>query len=90
MLKSVLRTHAQGADTIVWLADRRPPQEAAEAIWFDRKERPVHIYGHTPMSAATGVDLVNELERCLAGVAPATPAVDRHAVAPVDAATLPQ
>lgn len=44
MLRSVLRDHAQGADTIVFLAVKRPAQEQAEAIWLDRKERPVHIY----------------------------------------------
>lgn len=62
ILKSVLREHAQGADTIVWLAATRPPQRAAESIWFDRKERAVHIYEHTPKSAATGAELVAMLE----------------------------
>jgi dehydrogenase/reductase SDR family protein 12 len=66
MLKSVLRTHAQGADTIVWLAATRPEQQAAQAIWFDRKERPAHIYAHTPKSTATPADVVATLERCLA------------------------
>lgn len=70
-LKSVLRTHAQGADTIVWLAETRPPQHGAEAMWFDRKERPVHIFAHTPLSKATGADVVAELERILATVLPA-------------------
>ena len=63
MLKSVLRNHAQGADTIVWLADKRPAQQSNEAIWFDRKERPVHIYAHTPKSPDTARDLVATLER---------------------------
>jgi dehydrogenase/reductase SDR family protein 12 len=62
MLKSVLREHYQGADTIVWLADRRPKQLAVESIWFDRKERPVHIYEHTPKSKATRAELVEFLE----------------------------
>ncbi len=68
MLKSVLRDHAQGADTIVFLAAKRPPQEQAESIWFDRKERPVHIYAHTPKSTATGADVVAGLESALASV----------------------
>ena len=68
MLKSVLRDHAQGADTIVFLASERPPQEQADSIWFDRKERPAHIYAHTPKSAATGADLVAGLESALASV----------------------
>lgn len=63
ILKSVLRDHAQGADTIVWLADTRPKQAADESIWFDRKERPVHIFAHTPKSTDTARDLVATLER---------------------------
>ena len=64
-LKSVLREHYQGADTIVWLADTRPRQRAVESIWFDRKERAVHIYAHTPKSTATGAELVAALESCV-------------------------
>ncbi|MGE0802497.1 MAG: SDR family NAD(P)-dependent oxidoreductase [Lautropia sp.] len=66
MLRPVLRTHAQGADTIVWLAATRPRQQQAQAIWFDRRERGVHIYAHTPKSAATPADVVARLERDLA------------------------
>jgi len=61
-LKSVLRQHYQGADTIVWLADARPQQKVVGSIWFDRKERPAHIYAHTPKSTATGADLLATLE----------------------------
>jgi dehydrogenase/reductase SDR family protein 12 len=77
ILQSVLRTHAQGADTIVWLAASRPRQQAPESIWFDRRERPVHIFVHTPKSTATGAEVVAELESRLQDV-PAQPAtVDR-------------
>jgi dehydrogenase/reductase SDR family protein 12 len=62
MLKSVLRDDRQGADTIVWLAATRPPQIAAESIWFDRKERGVHIYPHTPHSLGTPTEMVAFLE----------------------------
>jgi dehydrogenase/reductase SDR family member 12 len=62
ILKSVLRSHKQGADTIVWLAATRPAQSNAEAIWFDRKERGVHIYAHTPKSNDKPADLVAALE----------------------------
>ena len=65
ILKSVLRNHSQGADTIVWLAATRPEQKAAESIWFDRKERPVHIFAHTPKSTATGADVVAAMEASL-------------------------
>lgn len=62
ILKSVLRSHAQGADTIVWLAGRRPAQKAAVAIWFDRKERPAHIFPHTRKSPETPADVAAALE----------------------------
>jgi dehydrogenase/reductase SDR family protein 12 len=62
MLKSVLRTHPEGADTIVWLAAQRPTQSRTESIWFDRKERAVHIYAHTPKSLDTAQDLVRFLD----------------------------
>ena len=63
ILKSVLRTHDQGADTIVWLASERPEQIADEAVWFDRKERPAHIFAHTPKATDTARELVALLER---------------------------
>ena len=65
ILKPVLREHAQGADTIVWLAAAKPQQQAPESIWFDRKERSAHIYEHTPKSSATGPELVQMLEQSL-------------------------
>lgn len=80
MLKSVLRTHAQGADTIVWLAATRPVQHADPAIWFDRKERAAHIYAHTPLSTATPADVVAMLEQQL--IAPARRAPDAPRGAP--------
>jgi dehydrogenase/reductase SDR family member 12 len=63
ILKPVLRKHCQGADTIVWLAATRPQQVRAESIWFDRKERPAHIYAHTPKSGASCAEVVQTLER---------------------------
>ncbi len=77
MLKSVLRDHAQGANTIVWLAATRPRQEQVESIWFDRKERGVHIYAHTPVSTATGADVVAGLESHLARRLASTSGADR-------------
>ncbi|MEO7937972.1 MAG: SDR family NAD(P)-dependent oxidoreductase [Burkholderiaceae bacterium] len=62
ILKSVLRKHHQGADTIVWLAATRPTHTMADSIWFDRKERSSHIYAHTPLSKATAADVASTLE----------------------------
>lgn len=63
ILKSVLRNHDQGADTIVYLARERPKQRRSEAIWFDRKERNTHIYAHTPNPAVTPADVVDWLDK---------------------------
>ena len=68
ILKSELRDHDKGADTIVYLARERPEQHLKEAIWFDRKERNTHIYAHTP-SAVSSQEVVSKLNQ-LAGLKP--------------------
>lgn len=65
MLKPVLRSHAQGADTIVYLADQKPRQKYSDVIWFDRKERSAHIYAHTPKTQDSPKDVVSKLETWL-------------------------
>lgn len=62
ILKSVLRDHDKGADTIVYLARERPEQRLGEAIWFDRKERSTHIYAHTPDAGVSSRDVVRRLD----------------------------
>lgn len=61
-LKSVLRSDPQGADTIVYLAAKRPAQRAEDSIWFDRKERPAHIFARTRETTDTTQTLVASLE----------------------------
>lgn len=61
-LKSVLRKDHQGADTIVWLAETRPPQQSDGSIWFDRRERSAHIFAHTPKATDTPETLIRSLE----------------------------
>lgn len=61
-LKSVLRKDHQGADTIVWLAENRPPQQASDSIWFDRRERKSHIFAHTPKATDTPETLIRTLD----------------------------
>ncbi len=61
-LKSVLRKDPQGADTIVYLAERRPEQRIEGSIWFDRKERSAHIFPRTRQSTDTPESLVAYLE----------------------------
>ena len=65
ILKSVLRSHAQGADTIVYLADEKPKQKQSDVIWFDRAERSAHIFAHTPHTKNSPQDVVQALERHL-------------------------
>jgi dehydrogenase/reductase SDR family protein 12 len=66
ILKSVLRDSASGGDTAIWLAAARPAQPEAEAVWFDRKLRPAHVYERTRVSKDTPQSLVAYLEQELA------------------------
>jgi dehydrogenase/reductase SDR family member 12 len=62
ILGPILRTDPQGADTIVWLAGRRPAQKSDASIWFDRRERPPHIYPRTRQGNDTPQALVDSLD----------------------------
>jgi dehydrogenase/reductase SDR family member 12 len=42
-VRGLLRTPAQGADTIVWLGTARAPGEHSGAFWHDRARRPTHL-----------------------------------------------
>ena len=66
ILKSVLRDSASGGDTAIWLAAARPSQPEVEAIWFDRKLRPAHVYKRTRVGKDTPQSLVAYLEQELA------------------------
>jgi NAD(P)-dependent dehydrogenase (short-subunit alcohol dehydrogenase family) len=52
LLKPLLRTPAQGADTALWLASRRP-DPAPGRIWFDRAARPIHVFPGTRCGDST-------------------------------------
>ena len=41
LTRSILRTPAEGADTVVWLAIKQPPPPSG-GFWFDRQERGAH------------------------------------------------
>jgi NAD(P)-dependent dehydrogenase (short-subunit alcohol dehydrogenase family) len=47
----ILRTPAEGADTIVWLAAAREVEGVTGRFWFDRRARPRHILPLTRNSA---------------------------------------
>ena len=64
LFKHVLRDAAAGADTAVWLAAARPPQEDDGSIWFDREERPAHIGQSTLRNADDAEELIDFLQQC--------------------------
>lgn len=66
ILKSILRDAVSGTDTAIWLAATRPAQEEKELVWFDRKQRPAHVYERTRTSKDTPQTLVDYLEKELA------------------------
>ncbi len=60
-LRRVLRTPDQGADTILWLLDRRPDVSDPGGIWLDRHLDPEHAFGFT----RNGRHTPDELYQCL-------------------------
>ncbi len=74
----LLRTPAQGADTIVWLGSAGPPGESSGGFWHDRRQRPVHLLPRTTETAADRERLWAECER-LAGRPASTADTDRSA-----------
>ena len=52
LTRPILRTNAQGADTIVWLAAAAEPGRSSGRFWHDRRERPTHYAGRTREGAA--------------------------------------
>ena len=61
ILLPILRNPKQGADTIIWLAARRPAQEG-DRVWFDRKSRTTHAYPATRQPRTTIPALVERLK----------------------------
>jgi NAD(P)-dependent dehydrogenase (short-subunit alcohol dehydrogenase family) len=61
ILRPVLRNAEQGADTIIWLAAKRP-DAVEDRVWFDRKQRTTHPFPHTRQAMTTVSDLVAQLD----------------------------
>ncbi|MEM8768694.1 MAG: SDR family NAD(P)-dependent oxidoreductase [Pseudomonadota bacterium] len=51
MTRPLLRNADEGADTALWLAARRPAQNTADGIWFDRGLRSAHFLPGTSAGA---------------------------------------
>lgn len=47
VMKALLRTPDQGADTIVWLAAAAEPSRASGGLWFDRRRVDEHVTDRT-------------------------------------------
>lgn len=52
LTRPLLRTPAQGADTIVWLGAAAEPAQSSGGFWHDRRERPTHRVPWTRESPA--------------------------------------
>ena len=59
----LLRTPAEGADTIVWLGAAQEPAASSGGFWHDRRERPTHMLPGTTESAADRQRLWDECVR---------------------------
>ena len=61
LLKKLLRTPFEGADTLVWLVMRNP--EKGGFFWLDRKPQRLHLLNSTKQSKDTPEDLIRFLEK---------------------------
>ncbi len=68
-LRPWLRTAAQGADTLVWLAAAPDAGRVSGRFWLDRKPHPAHVFPGTRESARDRVALVKALDE-LGGLEP--------------------
>ena len=61
LMRPLLRTPDQGADTIVWLAAASEPGRSTGKFWFDRRLAPTHIVESTRETAGEREDLWERL-----------------------------
>ena len=73
LMKPLLRTPAEGADTIIWLAVADEPGSGSGKFWFDREEAPTHLADSTQETAADRADLWTELARVTGPASPLAP-----------------
>jgi dehydrogenase/reductase SDR family protein 12 len=71
LTRPLLRTPAEGADTIVWLGAAGGAARESGRFWHDRAQRPVHLLPRTRESASARRQLWSECER-LSGTGPIT------------------
>jgi dehydrogenase/reductase SDR family protein 12 len=64
--RKILRTPAEGADTVVWLAASPRARESSGRFFFDREERRTHLLPFTRESEQERRDLWSLCERLTA------------------------
>jgi NAD(P)-dependent dehydrogenase (short-subunit alcohol dehydrogenase family) len=64
IMKPLLRSPAQGIDTVLWLADERPPA-TGHGIWLDRALAEEHAFSMTQQSPVTVQDLAAYFDQTL-------------------------
>ncbi|HEX8975286.1 MAG TPA: SDR family NAD(P)-dependent oxidoreductase [Solirubrobacteraceae bacterium] len=69
LTRPLLRTPAEGADTIIWLGAAAAASQPSGRFWHDRAQRPVHLLPTTREGAADRRHLWSECER-LSGTGP--------------------
>jgi dehydrogenase/reductase SDR family member 12 len=62
-MKPLLRTPAEGADTIVWLGAAAEPAGSSGGFWHDRRRRPTHLVPWTKQTPSERGRLWTECER---------------------------
>lgn len=67
VMGSLLRSPAQGADTVLWLGATRP-DAPKEGIWLDRTIQPEHAFSMTKNPKVTAQDLAVYLDQALAEI----------------------
>ena len=66
IMRGVLRTPEEGADTVVWLAAAREAGQVSGLLFLDREPHPTHLLAKTRESAGERVKLQETLRSCAA------------------------
>lgn len=82
LMKPILRTPAEGADTIVWLAAAGPAPVASGRLYLDRRARPFDRFPGTRLSAHERHRLWREVVRLAEVVDPVPPTLANPATVP--------
>ena len=79
MTRKWLRTPAEGADTIVWLAAATEAGQVSGEFWLDREQHPSHIFRRTRETAQERAQLLEALQEYQVQTSPKKPAARKAA-----------